>query len=169
MRFAWIPIALLLAGPAQAYVYYTPDALLTELFPAGEQVESWTPDAAARAAIEGTLGYKLQRSTWDIHVGADGRYAILDSQLGQHEPIDFGVLLDGEANVVRVEILAYREAYGDGVRSPVFRQQFVGLGPDAAMRPGKDIKIVSGATISTRSISTGVRRAAVVLATWLGR
>jgi hypothetical protein len=160
---------LFLLPSAAAYVYYTPDALLAELFPAGEHIESWTPDADDKAGIEATLGYKLPKATWDIHVGTDGHYAILDQQLGQHEPIDFGVLLDGQATVVRVEILAYREAYGDGVRSPVFRQQFAGLGPSAPMRPGKDIKIVSGATISTRSISTGVRRAAVVLAAWLRR
>lgn len=165
-----IALSLLVASAdAHAYVYFTRDALITSFFPAGEvEVVAFTPDPAT---LKATLGYAPPRKEWDILVGshADGSpaYAIIDEQLGQHEPITFAVLLDAAAHVERLEVLVYREAYGDGVRAPAFRDQFRGLGPDAPMRPGKDIRIVSGATVSTRSLSVGTRRACVVLADWL--
>jgi electron transport complex protein RnfG len=165
-------VALLLTGPAAAYVYWTPETLLPSFFPAPVAVEavSFTPDPAA---LEAALGYPLPRPTYTIQVGRSGDtivgYAVLDQQVGQHEPIDFGVLLYPAGNVQRVEILVYREPYGDGVRGAAFRNQFRGLGPSAPMRPGRDIRVVSGATISTRSISIGVRRACVLVAAYLGR
>lgn len=163
-----------LATPASAYVYYTPEALIASFFP-GEgttAVRPYTPDAAMRARLEKALGYPLPKPTYDIvertASGAPVGYAVFDQQLGQHEPIDFGVLVGPDGKVKRVEILVYREAYGDAVRQEAFRKQFVGLGLTAPMRAGKDIRIVSGATISTRSIATGVKRAVAVVSAYLG-
>lgn len=166
--------ALVASRPALAYVYFTPDALMASFFPAATAVETvtFTPDAAARAQLKAALGYELPRPGYTVRVGkgADGvlGYAVLDQQVGQHEPIDFGVLLDAAAKVQRVEVLVYREAYGDGVRGEAFRKQFVGMGPLSAMRPGKEIRVVSGATISTRSIAVGVKRATALVAAYLG-
>ncbi len=163
-----------LSRPAAAYVYWTPETLLASYFPAPQRVttEVYAPDPGTVERLRGALRY-APPSEVSIRVGRSGDavagYAILDSQLGQHEPIDFGVLFTPDGVVARVEILVYREAYGEGVRAEAFRRQFVGLGPSAAMRPGKEIRVVSGATISTRSISTGVRRATLLLAAYLGR
>lgn len=156
---------------AAAYVYYTHDALVEAFFGAAT-VESvtWAPSPAQRAEAEAELGYALPERTWEILVGREGgvatSWAILDAQRGQHEPIDFAVQVGADGTVGRVEILVYREPYGDGVRAPAFRKQFVGLGPASPMRVGKEIQIVSGSTISTRALAIGVRRAAVLLATW---
>ena len=168
-------IQAVLTSPAAAYVDWTPETLLASYFPAPATVDlvPFTPDAEARERLRSALGYALPRPTSPVYVGRNGGtvlgYAILDSQLGQHEPIDFGVLFTPEGAVARVEVLVYREAYGEGVRAEGFRHQFVGLGPSAPMRPGKDIRIVSGATVSTRSVSVGVRRATLLLAAFLGR
>lgn len=172
-----IVATLVLVGlpAAHAYVDWTADDLLASFFPAPATIEAVTfaPDPTARAALEATLGYPLPHPSYTLRVGHQGGavlgYALLDSQVGQHEPIDFGVLLDADGKVRRVEILVYREAYGDGVRAPAFRRQFEGLGVGAPMRPGKDIRVVSGATISTRSISVGVKRACALVAAYLGR
>jgi electron transport complex protein RnfG len=167
-------VALLSAGRAWAYVYFTPDALTASFFPGATSVEAvtYTPDSAARAQIAGLLGYELPRADYTLQVGHGAAgvlgYAVLDQQVGQHEPIDFGVLVDGAAKVQRVEVLVYREAYGDGVRGEAFRKQFIGLGPRSAMRPAKEIRVVSGATISTRSMAVGVKRATVIVAAYLG-
>lgn len=169
-----VTLLTVLSPSAQAYVLMTPAATLHSFFAAGETVEAtpWTPDAATSARIEASLGYPIPHQTWTFHVGfqagAPVGYALFDQQLGQHEPIDFAVLLTPQATVARVEILVYREAYGDGVRSPAFRSQFQGLGPGSLMRPGKEIRVVSGATVSTRSLSIGVRRAVVLVQAFLG-
>ena len=164
--------ALLIASaPAHAYVYFTREALLSSFFPGQNvAVETFSPDSAA---LEKVLGYPLPRPTYDIVIGAhsDGTpaYGIIDDQLGLHEPITFAVLLDGQAHVERIEVMVYREAYGDGVRAPAFTNQFRGLGTSAPMRPGKDIRIVSGATVSTRSLSVGTRRACAIVEAWLSK
>ncbi len=165
--------AMLVSRTASAYVYFTPEALVASFFPQGTvEVVTYEPDAAVRAQLKNTLGYELPKPAYTIRVGKlDGAvtgYAVLDEQLGQHEPIDFGVLLDASAKVKRVEVMVYREPYGDGVRGEAFRKQFLGLGPGAPMRPGKEIRVVSGATISTRSIATGVKRAVALVAAYLG-
>ncbi|MDP2307431.1 MAG: FMN-binding protein [Pseudomonadota bacterium] len=170
-----VALALLATRTASAYVYFTPDALMASFFPGATAIDAvtFTPDPAARAQLETALGYELPRAEYTLRVGRGAAgvlgYALLDQQLGQHEPIDFGVLLDSAAHVQRVEVLVYREAYGDGVRGAAFRKQFVGLGPGAAMRPGKEIRVVSGATISTRAIATGVKRATAIVAAYLGQ
>jgi hypothetical protein len=150
--------------PAQAYVYWTPEALVADMLPGETPTRvDFTPDAAAKARLEATLGYPLPRASYPVYVGATAG-VILDDQRGQHEPIDFGVLIDRQVTVRRVEILVYREAYGDAVKGEAFRKQFVGLGLAAPLRPGRDIRIVSGATISTRSIAVGVKRALALMA-----
>ena len=162
-------LALLLLLPsALAYVTWTPEALVADMLPGEAPARvDYQPDPAARARLEAALGYALPKASYPLYPGK-AAIVILDDQRGQHEPIDFGVLIARDLTVRRVEILVYREAYGDGVKSPAFRKQFVGLNPRSPLRPGKDIQIVSGATISTRSITTGVKRALALVAAYLG-
>lgn len=167
---AALTATLLLTSPrAHAYVYLTEAALLESFFPGQTPARvGFSPDPAALRSV---LGYPLPRPTYELLVGKDATgapaYAIIDEQLGLHEPITFAVLLDGTATIRQLELMVYREAYGDGVRAPAFRDQFRGLGLSAPMRPGKDIRIVSGATISTRSLSVGARRACAIVNAWL--
>lgn len=158
-------LPLLLALPAQAYVYWTEAQLLAEIFP-GESPErlSWSPDAADLAQVKAALGYAPPRPSYTLWVGSRG-VLVLDQQVGQHEPIDLATLVvDGR--VERVEILVYREAYGDGVRSDSFRDQFTGKTVDNPLRVGKEIRVVSGATLSSRALSVAVRRALALVEAW---
>ena len=60
--------------------------------------------------------------------------------------------------VKRIEILEYRETYGGEVRNAAWRQQFVGKHFGSQLKLGTDIKNISGATLSSRHITDGVRR-----------
>jgi Na+-translocating ferredoxin:NAD+ oxidoreductase RnfG subunit len=126
-----------------------------------------SPNVEQRKRIEARLGQKLARTKYAFNVAMSGDrvdgYALFDKELGQHEPIDFATFFDASGGVSRVEVVAYREPYGDGIRSARFRKQFVGRDADSGFRIGKDIDIVSGATISSKSMATAVERAAVVL------
>lgn len=172
-------LAFLCAAPerAHAYAYFTEDSLLTSFFPdSSTSSVSWTPNATQQARLVATLGYAPTKQAYTFFVapgspvapGAPAGYALIDEQNGQHEPITFGVKLRVDATIERIEVMVYREAYGDGVRAESFRGQFTGLSFRAPMRAGKEIRIVSGATISTRALAVGARRASVLLATWLG-
>jgi Na+-transporting NADH:ubiquinone oxidoreductase subunit NqrC len=62
-----------------------------------------------------------------------------------------------------VEILEYRETYGGEIRNPAWRQQFVGKRFGSGVQLGKDIRNISGATLSSRHVTDGIRR---LLVTW---
>lgn len=165
-------LAVLAAAPrpagAQA-VYLTTREALAEFFSTSDRV-SYTRvdlDAPARARLTRRLGYDPGRSSQTFYLGTtagriDG-YAVIDEEKGLSQPITFAVLFDPGGRVKKMEILAYREPRGDEVRSPRYREQFVGKSAGDPLRYGDDISAVSGATISSRSLAVGVRRAAVML------
>jgi Na+-transporting NADH:ubiquinone oxidoreductase subunit NqrC len=68
------------------------------------------------------------------------------------------VALDPAGTVRDVEILDYREAYGGQVRDPRWRQQFIGKRAGQSLKLGSDIKNISGATLSSKHVTDGVRR-----------
>lgn len=149
--------------------YYSSRAVLAAFFPKSERVtyRTFTIDPATRARLVQRLGYAPARDRYTIFVAlthdkVDG-YAVVDDQLGLHQPITFATQLSPRGVVERVEIMVYREPRGDEVRDPRFRKQFVGKTSQDRLRVSDDIDAVSGATVSSVSLAVGVRRAAVLV------
>ena len=171
-RAAWFTIlptaAVTAAAPVSATVYLTIQAAQQAMFPVARFVEhdlAFTPDqrkAIARGSGVGSFD-KVQR-VWDVRSG-NGRagWFIVDRVLGKHEMITYAVALSPDGTVKRVEILEYRETYGGEVRNPNWRQQFVGKRSGSQLQLGKDIRNISGATLSSRHVTDGIRR---LLVTW---
>jgi Na+-translocating ferredoxin:NAD+ oxidoreductase RnfG subunit len=153
---------------ARAIEFTTPQALLSQRFRSSERVTfiKVRPDAAQRRALEARLGRALPKPEYMFFVatshGQPDGYALFDDQLGQHEPISFATFFNAEGEITRVEVVAYREPYGDGIRAERFRKQFVGRTGQSQFRAGTDIDAISGATISSRSMCVGVERAALL-------
>jgi Na+-translocating ferredoxin:NAD+ oxidoreductase RnfG subunit len=150
---------------ARAEEYWNARELLSQQFKASERVTYLRiePNSNQRARIEARIHGALPKTTYTFFVATthghvDG-YALFDEQVGQHEPISFATFFDADGHVTRVEVVAYREPYGDGIRADRFRKQFVGRSAQSKFRPGEDIDAVSGATISSRSMCIGVERA----------
>ena len=171
-RFAYrvLPLAALtLPFPAHATVYMTVEQAQAQMFPHQALTPAFrdlTPEQVAairKASGESPLSKKLK--AWRA---ADGGWFIVDEVVGKHEFITYAVSLDASGTVRDVEILDYREAYGGQVRDPRWRQQFVGKRPGQSLKLGSDIKNISGATLSSKHVTDGVRRLlatyAVVLA-----
>lgn len=114
-------------------------------------------------AIKKVSGASPLSKTVQAWKASDGGWFILDRVVGKHEFITYAVALTPDGAVKRIEILEYRETYGGEVRNAGWRQQFVGKKFGAPVTLGKDIKNISGATLSSRHITDGVRR---LLATW---
>lgn len=178
IRAAGLPMAgvllalgvTLAARPVRAQaVYLTTRQALAEFFPKSERVTYFKVELTneRRERLSRRLGYAPRGTSQTFYVGLSGEhvdgYAVVDEEKGLSLPITFAVLMDPQGRVRRMEILAYREPRGDEVRSPRFRQQFVGKGVQDAIRYGDDIAAVSGATVSSRSMARGVRRAVVLL------
>jgi FMN-binding protein len=101
----------------------------------------------------------------ELHVwktSSDG-FFIVDEVVGKHEFITYAIGLNADGTVKQIEIMTYRESYGYEVRNPDWRAQFVGKNASAPLKLNKDIKNISGATLSCRHIADGVKR---ILATY---
>jgi FMN-binding domain len=83
---------------------------------------------------------------------------VLDHVIGKHLYIDYAVSLQTSGRVHRVDILQYRESYGGEVRSESWLAQFVGKSAANSLKAGADIRIISGATLSSTHVTEGVKR-----------
>jgi Na+-translocating ferredoxin:NAD+ oxidoreductase RnfG subunit len=158
-----------LAASGHAQVYYSVRGLLADQFRQSELVDFQRIQLSddRREGIERQLGQKLEKSEYILYVAhsadhVDG-YALFDREIGQHEYIDFATFFDRDGRVTRVEVVAYREPYGEGIRSKRFREQFVGKEAASGFRPGHDIDVISGATLSARAMAKAVKRATLLL------
>ena len=168
----WLPAALLacaiagMPGSARAEGAVRLKDLLGEMFAGSEKVKkvTATPDEECRKRVAKALGLKkLRAESFAFYVGEtkgkrDG-FAIVLDEMGKYQPITFLVGLDAAGNVKMVEILKYREPVGGEIRDSRFRKQYLGKGESDSITLGRDIKNISGATISCRAISRGVKKA----------
>lgn len=86
-----------------------------------------------------------------------------DQVIGKHELIDYVVAISVDGKVTQVEIVEYREHFGGQVRGRNWLHQFKGKTPQDSFKLGSDIHNISGATMSCRHVTEGVKR---VLATF---
>jgi Na+-translocating ferredoxin:NAD+ oxidoreductase subunit G len=167
--FFYSLVAAVAAAPARAdQVYYTSRDLLADFFRSSQNVtyKKVQLDDAGRQRLQHRLGYTPPRASYTFYVATSGGhvdgYAFIDDEKGEHLPITFAVKLSPEGKVLRQEIVVYREARGDEVRDDKFRAQFVGKTANDAVECNQDIVAVSGATISSRAMAVGVKRALVL-------
>ena len=83
---------------------------------------------------------------------------MMDDVIGKHDFITYGTAISGEGKVLGVEILSYRETHGGQIRQPQWRTQFVGKTLEDRLKLGQDIANISGATLSCRNVTDGVKR-----------
>ena len=135
-------LATTLACPAHAVQYLSVAEAQKLAFPAATRFENLGDGHAARAYAGSTpLGM-----------------FVIDHVVGKHLYIDYSVALDASGRVQRVDILQYRESYGGEIRRPSWLAQFTGKSSGSPLKPGGDIRIISGATLSSTHVTEGVKR-----------
>ncbi len=153
------------ASTASAKIYWSKADVLRSFFADCEKVtyEKFELDTETRLHLRKRLGYLPGAKKLTVYYGLKGGqvagYAIIDNERGQHEPITFALLMDASGHAERLEVMVYREAYGDEIRQARFRRQFEGKSVTDSVRQGRDITAVSGATISSKAMARGVKRA----------
>jgi len=83
---------------------------------------------------------------------------IVDEVYGKHEFITYAMAIDLSGKIAGVEILTYRESYGGEVRRAQWRGQFVGKSAGDQLELDRDIRNISGATLSCQHVTEGIRR-----------
>ena len=87
-----------------------------------------------------------------------GGYAVVDEVKGKDQLITYLVIVSSDLVVKSLEIISYRESYGGEIRNHQWREQFDGKTPDDKLLIPGEIRNISGATISARAITAGVRK-----------
>ncbi len=83
---------------------------------------------------------------------------MVDDVVGKHEYITYAAALSPRQEVIGLEILTYRETHGEQVRNKDWRQQFAGKKLADPFKLDQDIRNISGATLSCRNVTDGVKR-----------
>ncbi len=150
-------------------VYLSEEQALKLLFPKSQQVRpeelKLTPEQKAR--IQERIGWKFPEESFRAFKAessgkVDG-YAVLQETIGKHRPITYLVGVTPDGRVSDIEILVYRESKGSEVRMKRFNSQYEGKTTLDPIRINKDIINITGATMSVRSVSAGVKRALVLV------
>lgn len=159
-------IALLLAsGAALAQESsITPSQALQTIFSSSQEIvsekKSLSPEQ--KASLKKNLGYDVPKDEWGFFVARTGGkidgYAVIDHQVGKTEPITFMTAILPTGEIKAVEILVYREHIGGEVKEKRFLRQYENKKKTDPIRTGQDIQNITGATLSSRAISVGVKR-----------
>lgn len=165
-RYILPPAIVLSAGalPCYATTYLTIEQAQKICFPEATQFvpADVTLTRAQIKAIEKDSGVNVRLPTEKVWRAMDGEkflgWVIQDEVLGKHEFIQWVLALNADGGVRQIEILDYRETYGYEIRDAKWRAQFYGKRPGAKLKLGDDIQNISGATLSCRHITDGVKR-----------
>jgi hypothetical protein len=151
-------------GPEAVKVYYTLDQARDKVFAGADTVwsETWTPTPEEISDLEARLGWKVPPEDVVFHraaeAGEDLGWAVVTEEKGRFKPITFLVHIAPDGRVKMVLVMVYRESRGDGVKRQRFLKQFRKKDAGDPLRLNRDIKMVSGATLSSRAITAGVKR-----------
>ncbi|MFO0706912.1 MAG: FMN-binding protein [Nitrospira sp.] len=117
--------------------------------------------------IEQRIGWKFPEESFELYIGEtndkiDG-YAMIHNTIGKYKPMTYMVGVDPKGTCTDVELLVFRDAKGSEVGKKRFNSQYDGKNVADPIRINKDIINISGATMSVRSMSAGVKRVLVLI------
>ena len=152
-----------------AEVFLTEEDALKLMFPQSERIrkEVLKLSSEKKLQIEERIGWKFPEESFEVYVGETGTqingYALVQNTIGKHKPMTYMVGVDNIGRVLNVELLVFREARGSEVRTKCFNVQYEGKTASDPVRLNKDIINISGATMSVRSMTAGIKRVLVLV------
>ncbi|OYV37339.1 MAG: FMN-binding protein [Thiomonas sp. 20-64-5] len=165
---ALLPLAVLVGAPAYATEYLTVEQAQKAIFPDAERFVAMPVQLSAqqKEAITDQSGVKQRwdkQEVWRAEKG--GRllgWFLVDDVVGKHEFIHYAVGLLPEGRVRGVEVLIFRETYGDQIQRADWRKTLQGKTLADPFKLDKDVPNISGATLSCRNVMNGVKRLLVL-------
>jgi len=164
LLFFIVILVLFFASIARAGMrnYASADEVLTRSFPGAafdKRVVRFSSDE--RKKIQALTKKKFFKRHMVFYIatkdGAIQGYGVIGNERGKTRQITFMVLLDKDGVVKDLDILAFRESQGYEVENPRWRSQFRGKTARSRLRLKRDIRNISGATLSARAVTKGVK------------
>lgn len=152
-----------------AEVFMTEDDAVKIMLPKSQRVrkEVLRLSQDKKDVIEQRIGWKFPEEAFEVYIGETGDkidgYAMVHNTIGKHKHMTYMVGVDAKGVCSDVELLVFREAKGSEVGRKRFNVQYEGKTVLDPIRINKDIINISGATMSVRSISAGVKRVLVLV------
>jgi len=154
---------------SMAEVFLSEEEAVKLMFPKSEHIrkELLTVPPDKKTLIESRIGWKFPEESFEVYIGETGThidgYALVQNTIGKHKPMTYMVGIDAHGLVSNVELLVFREARGSEVRTKRFNVQYEGKSVLDPVRINKDIINISGATMSVRSMTAGIKRVLVLV------
>ena len=161
MHSSWLIMPIVLTASTSGYstTYLTTEQAQEAIFPRTHFTATPIKLAAEqRKAIEAKCGLRVRSADVRAWRATSGGWLIVDEVLGKHEMITYACGIGAEGKLVGIEIMDYRETYGGEIRDAQWRRQFTGKTAASPLKLDDDIKNISGATLSARHITDGIKR-----------
>ncbi len=149
--------------------FMTEDEAVKAILPQSQRIRKETIRLAQdkKSTVEQRIGWKFPEDSFDLYIGETGDkvdgYAMIHNTIGKYKPMTYMVGVDPKGNCTDVELLVFRDAKGSEVGKKRFNSQYDGKTVSDPIRINKDIINISGATMSVRSMSAGVKRVLVLV------
>jgi hypothetical protein len=149
--------------------FMTEEEAVKVIFPKSKEIRKevirLTPEK--KEQIEQRIGWKFPEDFFELYIGQTGDkidgYAMIHNTIGKYKPMTYMVGVDAKGACTDVELLIFRDAKGSEVGKKRFNSQYDGKTVSDPIRINKDIINISGATMSVRSMSAGVKRVLVLV------
>ncbi len=177
-----VSVGLACSGNCFAMRLLTKEEALKQMFPDAQSI-SITKRTLTREEIDkvkGRLGGQLvhyqegsksakvdEKLEYEFYFsmvnGVKTGVAIMEEQPGKWGPVEFCIALDpGTAKIKNLAVMSYEEKRGRPIARNNFLSQFFGKGSRDPIQVRKDIRAISGATISSDCTCFAVRKAIVL-------
>lgn len=155
--------ACLVAAGAMAAEYLTIPQAQKALFPDADRFVDATLSLTDEQCKQiKRLAGTRQRATQAVwRAEREGRllgWFIVDNVVGKHEFITYAAGITPAGQVTGLDVLVYRETYGYQVREMPWRDHFRGRTLNDSFVLDEGIPNITGATLSCRNVSNGVKR-----------
>ena len=152
-------VAGLISGAAYARTYLSIQDAQKLMFPNSKltRVPVTFTDAQLEV-IRDRSGVREPEKGDQIWHAANGGWFMIQQVVGKHEMITYAIGINPDGSVKHIEILEYVESYGYEAAEQSWLKQFYGKTVASTFKLGKDVDSISGATLSCKHLTDGVKR-----------
>lgn len=149
--------------------FMTEEEALKLMLPKSQRIRKGTLRLSPeqKQLVQARIGWKFPEESFEVYIGETGTtvdgYAMVHNTIGKHKPMTYMVGVDNQGRVTNVELMVFREAKGSEIGRKRFMVQYEDKTVWDPIKINKDIVNVSGATMSVRSLSAGVKRVLVLI------
>lgn len=159
-----VPVAVIsVPALAAAKIYISTEQAQQAIFPGqkltarpvfltDEQKAKMTELSSVREPFKGERVWRTDKGDWFI----------VDEVVGKHEMVKYALGINADGTIKQIEVMEYVESYGYEVGEAAWTQQFVGKTSASTLKLNQDIKNISGATLSAKHLTDGVKRLMVM-------